>query len=39
MGLPEGKSLDIDKVPQNRLEATKNHEIWPKFQKKIVLEY
>ena len=26
MGLPEDKSLSIDKVSQNRLNAIKNHE-------------
>ena len=26
-GSPEGKHLDIDTVSQNRLNATKNHEI------------
>ena len=33
MGPSEGKSLDIDTVSKNRLNATKNHEIWHKFYK------
>ena len=30
---PEGKELAIDIVSQDRLNTTKNHEIWRKFQK------
>ena len=36
MGPPEGKNLDNDTVSQDRLNATKNHEIQNKFQR-IVL--
>ena len=31
MGAPEDKSLEIDTAFQNRINATKNHEIQSKF--------
>ena len=37
MGPPEGKSLEIDAVSQNRLNVIKNNEFWHKFSKKSVL--
>ena len=36
MDLFEGKSLEIDAVSQNRLNAIKNHENWRKFEKTVL---
>ena len=33
MGTPEGKSLQIDTVSQNRINAIKNHELGRKSKK------
>ena len=35
MGPPEDKSLKIDTVSQNRLNAIKNHEICRKLKKRF----
>ena len=35
MGIPEGKSLKIDTVSQNRPNGIKNHEISRKFLKNL----
>ena len=36
MGHPIGKSLEIDTIPQNRLNAIEINEIWLKFHKTIL---